>query len=542
MIAELHFRTRRIAALALAGAVSALTGCSSSAHDALPTPQTKSLAPVSFSIAWPSSAGQSAARKPQFVSPSAQSALVTVNADPSLSAFVNKGSSALSSLALQAPVGTDTFVVSLYDAPQTSAGAPSGTLLGQVTVVQPVVAGTLNTVSAVVNGIVRSVTIDPLPNQPYLASTRGGYAVVGPHSITLAVTPRDADGNAIVPPGIAPGVTLQTNSGNSYFAVLPGSGPSQFNIVATAQAPAGYTGTLTARATDTQNTTVTTTSSIAQRSEVFVAYASGSVLAYDDAGTPVQLASGAFSGLQKPVSLAYDPSDQTMFVADSGSGTIHAFDTDGNPRSGFTPSPIAGVTSVAWSSRIFQDQILGVSSASAIIASSFTGGATGDTATLSPFAVTSATGGAYVPPSATQSEVWLVSNASTQQLDAYTLYGAAPFWGLQHVPLAPVTGTPGQILASLDGTTAWVSGTVSGSGELWRLPLTASAPPAIAVADPNLPAELAYDSALDRIFVAESSAGTVAAYAPDLTLDPTIVLRPPSSAGVSNPQGVAVAY
>lgn len=539
MIALLRFRTRRLAALALVSAA-ALEGCSSGAQPPVPLAAHASLAPVSFSIAWKSST--SSARRPAYVSPSAQSVVIRINGDPSLTAFANKGSSGISSLALQAPVGTDTFLVSLYDATQSSGTSPSGALVGQVTVVQTIVAGKLNAVTAVVNGVVKSATIDALPGQAVLETTSSGYAIVGQHSATFAVTPRDADGNAIVPPGVTPAITLKSDAGNPYFAVLPATDPSQFNVVVTSQAPPGYSGSFTASATDAQNTTVTASMSVAQRGEVYVAYRSGRVLAFDDAGNALALPSNAFAGLQQPGSLAYDASERTLFVADAGSGTIQAFTLDGAPQSGFTAPALPGVTAIAWSSRVYQDQILGVSASRAIIASAFTGGATGDTATTSPFVVTAGSGAAFVPGSSSQSAMYLISNTSAGELDAYTLYGARAIFPPTYIALAPVSGTPGALAPTPDGLSVFVSGTASGTGELWRVPVASGAPPAIAVADGQAPAGIGYDPVTGRLFVAESAAGTVTARLTDLTLDPTTVLTAPPSAGVSNPQGVAIAY
>jgi hypothetical protein len=544
---------QRLFLLAAALAVSACSGQSASL-----TPATAPAAPaqthahrarVAFAIRWPRKP-VTVKRKtsPQFVSPSTMSVVVTVVAGAAQSkAIANNTGSRISTISLDAPVGSDTFTVSLYDAHQPkSAPSPVGRLLGQVSLVQKIVAGKLNTVAATVNGLVRSVTVAPLAQQPFLEGSSASYTIVGQHTATFVVTPRDADGNAIVPPGITPTVSLQTDPSNSYFAVLPSaSSATQFSVVVTAAAPPNALPGFTARATDAQNTTVTTTLTIAQRAEVYVSYGNGKVLAFDDAGNPILLAAKAFAGLTNPVSLAYDTVDETLFVADSTSGTIFAFDPDGNAKSGFTPAPLSGVLGVTWDSTSTMSTLDAVAASSAVIANARTGLPSGDTAVVSPFTVATGAGIAYAPEGPTYPDLLLVSDQSTGALDAYTPYGVPTLFGVQHVTVGPPAGTPGAIATDPTGLTAWVTGTVSasGTGEIWRLPLETNAPPESAIADANIPAGLAYDANLDRLFVAESSGANVAAYMTDLSaVDPSIVLAPPVSSGASKPQGVAIAY
>ncbi|MGZ3576216.1 MAG: hypothetical protein ACXVA3_13115 [Vulcanimicrobiaceae bacterium] len=538
---------RRKFFVAAAFIYAALTGCAQRTVLPASHPAASSLARVAFTIAWPSGSVRPMriSARPTFVSPSTMSAIVTINGDPSLEASANNPGTGTSTVSLSAPVGEDDFVISLYDAPQPAgASSPAGNLLGRVEVVQTVEAAKLNTVAAVVNGLVHSVTAAPTPNQPVLEGSGASFTLVGQHQATFVLTPRDADGNAIIAPGITPALTLRPDAANSYFSVVPDpNDATRFTVIVTARAPAGSAPTFTAQATDAQNTTVTSSIAIAQRPEVYVGYASGTILAFDDAGNAIALPAGAFSGLQRPVALAYDDTDATLFVADAGAGKILAFDANGVQKPGFTPPALPGVNGVAWDSSLVMDEVIASSPSAAIIFSARTGGSEGDTAVTSPFNVTAGAGVAYVPPSNLQDNVLLVGDATAQSLDAYTTYGSPTLFGLQQVSITPPAGTPAAIAVDPLATVAWVSGTSSGAGYLWRLPLQATSPPAVSLADSATPAGVAYDSTIDRLFVAESTTNSVAAYKSDLSgTDPSIVLVAPASSGVTNPQGVAIAY
>jgi hypothetical protein len=482
--------------------------------------------------------------EPQYVSPSAKSMVVRViNTSPAITAFVNINASARPNVSFNAPIGSDEFNVALYDAPQSkSGGKPNGKLLGQVELVETVASNGKNRFVVVPNGIVRSVSVTPVANQVYLETVDSGYAIVGQHSAVFVVTPRDADGNAIVPPGIQPSISLQTAAKNTYFAAIASSQPSRFTIVVTAQAPPGTRAGFIARATDARNVTVARRFTIMQRSEVFVSYANGKILAFDDQGNALTLGTKAFTGLARPVALAYDTADLELFAADATTGVVDGFTSEGASLPGFTPAALTGVNGVTWNSGGNLAAFAASSPASAIINDVHNGAAV-----ESPFDVTAGGGIAYMPSSEInnyyQQDLLLVSDQSTGELDAYTPYGGEVNFGLQNVTVGPPSGTPGAIAVDPQGTVAWVSGTAASGGELWRLPLLASSPPESAIPDGDGPAGVAYDPSIDRLFVANSSSGEVVAYLSDLSaVDSSIVLIAPASSGAGNPEGVAVAY
>lgn len=77
----------------------------------------------------------------------------------------------------------------------------------------------------------------------------------------------------------------------------------------------------------------------AGQSCIFVAdYAADQIYAFDPRGNPIAIPPGAFPNLDGPDGLAYDASDGDLYVANTGNGTITAYDQYGNevcPPGGF---------------------------------------------------------------------------------------------------------------------------------------------------------------------------------------------------------------
>ena len=135
-----------------------------------------------------------AARKPQYVSPSAVSLSTMVNGGTPTIADISSSSPDCTTseagrtctIPLMAPAARDTFVFSQYDAPNAT-----GHLLAAATVISVVTAGQPFQVAAVMNGVVAAVelAIGALPP----AGTPG--------STSLTVNAEDAAGNTIIGPG-----------------------------------------------------------------------------------------------------------------------------------------------------------------------------------------------------------------------------------------------------------------------------------------------------------------------------------------------------
>ena len=161
-------------------------------------PSDKGTASVTFTMHW--GTGSSAVqRTPRYVPATARSVSVTVNGGTPQ--YLNAPAS---TIVIDAPVGTDTFVFQTYDEQN-----GQGNVLSRATVTQTIVLGAANNVSAVLNGVVASVTIslsNPAPNAGV------------PATVNVNVAAKDADGNTIVGPGdysvpIHLAVSDSTNSG-----------------------------------------------------------------------------------------------------------------------------------------------------------------------------------------------------------------------------------------------------------------------------------------------------------------------------------------
>ena len=176
----------RLGAAALAAALAA---CSGGGGGSSPVPvappadggQTQATAKVTFTMNWASSA-QSAARTPKYVPATARSASVSVN--NGAAQYLN---APVSTLVIDAPVGTDTFAFATYDAQN-----GQGSVLSRASVTKSIVLGVANVVSATLNGVVTTITIalsNPSPNAGV------------PATVNVNIAAKDADGNAIVGPG-----------------------------------------------------------------------------------------------------------------------------------------------------------------------------------------------------------------------------------------------------------------------------------------------------------------------------------------------------
>lgn len=180
------FRHRPVAAY-IAGALltTTLSACTGGGGTTSPVPvgasPDRQMAKVAFTMTWgPSPA--SAGRAPRYIGATARSVSVAVNGGTPQ--YLNAPSTTIS---IDAPVGTDLFAFQTYDAQN-----GQGNVLSRASVTKPIVVGTANTVTAVLNGVVASVSIS-LSN----AAPNAGV----PATVNVNVAAKDADGNAIVGPG-----------------------------------------------------------------------------------------------------------------------------------------------------------------------------------------------------------------------------------------------------------------------------------------------------------------------------------------------------
>jgi hypothetical protein len=335
--------------VAAAAALALVTGCSGKSGGPLPPAKSSGLVPATFVMHWPA-ASQTSARRPHFISPSTKSVAIDINDDPSLSVISDNpstGQAVTSNVAVQAPPGDDTITFSVYD--QTGA---KGNELGQVTITQTIAPGQANAINAVIDGLVASVELDPLPNQATVSSSTdptGGvtYTIAGDLPVTFAAKAKDADGNIIVGPGSP--VSFDLTSTNSLLGVTPVSGQSNEFVVRVSGTPQlGSAFGVLAHATDALGNTSQSNYSVKLASLTYVAYqnaGTGTIAAFDESGQPVKLP-GAFPGLTKPLAIATDPVNHRIYALDKTSGSILAFKGDGTAASGFTPPSVPNATSI----------------------------------------------------------------------------------------------------------------------------------------------------------------------------------------------------
>jgi hypothetical protein len=528
--------------------VLAASGCGGSGHtvpsvhDALATARS----PVSFTMRWPDRAVR-ASRRPHFVSPSTLSVVIEVNPDgaaPGPVTFANNPGIAggTSTVAVDAPVGADVFVISLYDTPQTPGETTAaGNELGRVRVAQTIVANTLNTLSATVIGTVASVRIGPLPNQSNVVAqpgTAAAYELVGRAPATFTAAPLDAGGNVIVQPDAPVAITLAPNArATGLLSVVPLSGTAdRFTVQAIAPNGTTYPTSLVAIATDANGGLATSSAVVDLASAVYVAYANGgtpAVARFNAHGGLFALPAGAFAGLVNPVALAYDPDDREIFVADAGLGKVLAFDESGAPVGAFAAPAVAGVNGVAYDPH---NGNVYASGSGGVTVFAPNGGAPLGT-TPPSFAAPNARGIAYVgaSPNGPLNRIAVGNASATPRLAFFTENGSAA--GSQPLAAAPIAiaYAPPIGPGSSPQTTAQIYVT-SANGVAALDPFGAAV---AAATNAGSPFGVALDLNRGMPLVTERSANGVTTYLDDLSaIDATRSFATPASLGFTQPQGV----
>ena len=276
-----------IASLALASC-SGGSGTGSIPH----TPS--SAAKAQFVVHWPKKSTTSG-RRTQSISPSAQSISISVN--NGTAQVTNNPGGGTSNITIDAPVGTDTFLIKAWDLP----GA-QGNVLDAVTTSQNIVANATNVVNATLDGICAALLIVPSPNQPFaetnsstvvlpngqMTSILNSLRIVGTAPEIFTVTPVDADGNAYVS-SAGPPVLEVTESGTTRHVSIASStsgGVTTFTLTPLVGEPTGQTTTLTVSSSQCGGGTPFATNSVTLGvvGAVYVGD-TNSVFAYDQDGT-----------------------------------------------------------------------------------------------------------------------------------------------------------------------------------------------------------------------------------------------------------------
>lgn len=335
------------AAIALLAAC-VLAGCSAGSSTTTPVaPKAKGKAPARFTISVPSSAGTSSKlRAPQYISAATKSVIVTLT-QVSGTAYIGytdavnlttsspacSGTPLTCTVTISVPIGSDTFTVATYDAPQTSTNptTPAGNLLSQASLSLTVTANGPNAASLVLGGVPVSLSATPSgPVAPpaganYLQGNVGGLLLWGSIAQTVTINALDAGGQTIIGQG-APTYTLTSPSGtltassvssNVFALQATTSGspavvtPGTVNLTATAT-PAAGTGTSPV----TAGIPVTINHSIVY---VCTGTTGTSVEEFYDGATTASVAIS--NGLNGPRGVAVDSSG-TLYVANHGNSTI----------------------------------------------------------------------------------------------------------------------------------------------------------------------------------------------------------------------------
>ncbi|HEY6236611.1 MAG TPA: hypothetical protein VIW69_16045 [Candidatus Elarobacter sp.] len=447
-----------------------------------------------------------------------------------------------STVAIDAPVGPDVFVISLYDAVQTPGEtSASGNELGRVRVAQTIVANTLNTLNATVIGTVAAVRIGPLPNQSNVlvqSGNPGAYELVGRAPATFAVAPLDAGGNVIVQPDAPVSIALAPNArATGVLAVTPLSGTTdRFTVQAVAPNTTFYPTSLVATATDAAGGLATSSALVDMTSAVYVAYANGgapAVARFDAHGTPLALPAGAFVGLVNPVALAYDAADREILVADAGANAVLAFDEDGTPVAAFIAKAVAGVNGIAYDAN--NGNVYASGSAGVTVFAPNGGPPNG--AAPPAFAVPNANGIAFVAasPNGALNRIAVGVASAAPHVAFFSEKGAS--LGTKPLAAAPAALAYGSPYGS--GTVPQTTAQIYVTGPNGVAALDAFGAPVAAVADAGTPFGIDVDPNLVMPVVAERAAGAVTTYLDNLSaIDATRSFATPAALGFTRPQGV----
>jgi sugar lactone lactonase YvrE len=200
-VARYQFMMKRsIAALASACLLFALAGCGGGGQSSVPAASSGNLETGSAVLFIPAAAANAAQRIREFVSPSASSVAIAVNAGTAITADISTSSPLCTTgsggrsctVPFSAPVGNDTVAITLYAGPN-----GTGNVLGTGAATASVVAGQPFSVSVAVGGTVASVIV----------ATTGSFTQGTPSSLPVTVSALDAGGNTII--GAAPyGTTI----------------------------------------------------------------------------------------------------------------------------------------------------------------------------------------------------------------------------------------------------------------------------------------------------------------------------------------------
>lgn len=472
------------------------------------------------------------------------SVVVEVNNDASLTTIANNpstGQPATSNVSVNAPPGNDTITISLYDKTD-----GNGNELGQATVTQQIVAGQANTLSATIDGLVASVDLQPLANQPAVEATTDasgatGYTISGGASITFAASAKDADGNVIVGPGDA--ITYSADAVNSALSVSPVAGHADQFTVTSGTTRASHPVGLLVHASDGQGGNAQSNYAVTLAPMLFVAYLnggapSGQVATMTMTGRNLP-AAGAFTGVTNPVSLVFDEDDRRLYVLDGTSHQLLAFNSDGTAVSGYTAPTIASGVGVTYDSN---NHDLYVAASDNSVSVFQTDGSPVTVAGTWDNNATPTGIAAYVTPDGF-AQIF-VANAANNTVARYNEDGTdGPFTPLSRTPYWDAGFPPAALAMNPDNGIAYYDGVdTNGTETLAAVPaVQGNYFDAIAVVSSGLSGAsgLLYDSNDGEVIVSNRLSGTLNIYDTYLGGLLTTISAP---SGLSTPVAVGIAY
>jgi hypothetical protein len=237
--------------LGVGAALTILAGCGAGGGNhaaALPptggSVQSKARVPATFKVVVPpKTTATSVTRSPKFISPSTQSIVISVTDSSGTTVaaqnITTSGpgcntptviSPTTCSVTFNAAPGTDTFVITTYDQPNSGSGPFNGNILSESTFTFTIVAGQPNVVTATLGGVPKALTVTPLPDSPYLiGSTTSGFTSYYTQPQHVAIVSYDADNNPIVGTG-APALGMVATAGLTVTAPAPGTSQNVFTV------------------------------------------------------------------------------------------------------------------------------------------------------------------------------------------------------------------------------------------------------------------------------------------------------------------------
>ncbi len=346
---------KQIAPLVLTAALAACSGGGTTPATKAPSQRT----PVSFHIAASGQANIQQHRTPKYVAVTTASVELRIHQNGSIVADVTQPLSACITLpagctvSVDAPVGASTWDVVTYDAQQNP-------LSGSANFPFTVVTNTVNVINLVLGGLPQNVAIMFGASDLVSGSVADGFTFQGAATAagaavtrTATVAALDADGNTIVGSG-APVMSL-SSSDPTHVAIagMPSAGIGTFSVTTPAYTSAQITLTATAvPASQTMALPATQTATVAfdrhfTTPRIYINDPGAHLVrAYDEAGNAVST-SGTWSGLGEPIGIDYDAHNDTLYVSNYDTGTLDAFDTDGNSIGAFTGMPGTGPEELA---------------------------------------------------------------------------------------------------------------------------------------------------------------------------------------------------